>query len=103
MNGVTDDMTSDGYDPGVSDRKTRITVTIDPRLASYAEKLVESGKAESVSAVVNSALSERVERDRRIRRRWKEITAQADHAKVERMMAHVDAQLAKLPASHRHR
>jgi hypothetical protein len=54
-----------------------------------------------LSAVVNSALTQRLERDRRIARRWKEATAQADVAKVERMMAHVDAQAAQLPASHR--
>jgi Arc/MetJ-type ribon-helix-helix transcriptional regulator len=87
----------------MSERKTRITVTIDPHLAAYAEQLVESGKADSVSAVVNSALSERVERDRRIRRRWKELTAQADPEKVARMIAHVDAQSAQLPERYRHR
>src|SRR5215469_3054761 len=70
------------YDPGMSDRKTRVTVTIAPHLVAYAERLVESGKADSVSAVVNGALSERVDRDRRIRRRWQEITAQADRVKV---------------------
>lgn len=85
----------------MSDRKTRVTVTIDPSLAAYAEQLVEAGKADSVSAVVNSALSERVERDRRIRRRWKELTAQADPQKVARMMAHVEAQRAQLPPTHR--
>lgn len=85
----------------MSERKTRVTVTIDPRLAAYAEQLVESGKAESVSAVINSALSERMERDRRIRKRWRELTAQADHAKVARMMAHVEAQHAQLPPTHR--
>jgi len=85
----------------MSERKTRVTVTIDPRLAAYAEQLVESGKAESVSAVINGALSERVERDRRIRRRWKELAAQADPAKVERMLAHVEAQRAQLPPTHR--
>jgi Arc/MetJ-type ribon-helix-helix transcriptional regulator len=83
------------------DRKTRVTVTIDPHLAAYAEHLVEAGKAPSVSAVVNDALTERVERDRRIARRWKEITAQADMAQVERMIAHVEAQAEQLPASHR--
>jgi Arc/MetJ-type ribon-helix-helix transcriptional regulator len=85
----------------MSDRKTRVTVTIDPHLAAYAERLVESGKADSVSAVVNGALSERVDRDRRIRRRWQEITAQADRAKVSRMLAHIEAQRAQLPPSHR--
>src|SRR3989442_15772320 len=41
------------YDPGVSDRKIRMTVTLEPHLAAYAERLVEAGKAPSVSAVVN--------------------------------------------------
>jgi Arc/MetJ-type ribon-helix-helix transcriptional regulator len=91
------------YDPGMSDKKTRVTVTIDPHLAAYAEHLVEAGKAPSVSAVVNDALTERVERDRRIARRWKEITAQADMVQVERMIAHVEAQAEQLPASHRYR
>jgi Arc/MetJ-type ribon-helix-helix transcriptional regulator len=91
------------YDPGMSDRKIRVTVTIDPHLAAYAERLVEAGKAPSVSAVVNDALTERVERDRRIARRWKELTAQADMAQVERMIAHVEAQAAQLPPSHRYR
>ncbi len=88
---------------GMSDRKTRVTVTIDRHLAAYAEHLVEAGKAASVSAVVNAALTQRLERDRRIARRWKEITAQADMAKVERMIAHVEAQAEQLPASHRYR
>jgi Arc/MetJ-type ribon-helix-helix transcriptional regulator len=87
----------------MSDRKTRLTVTIDPHLAAYAEHLVEVGKASSVSAVVNDALAKRVERDRRIARRWKEITAQADMAQVGRMIAHVQAQVEQLPASHRYR
>lgn len=84
----------------MSDRKTRVTVTIDPHLAAYAEQLVDAGKADSVSAVVNSALSERAARDRRIRRRWQELTAAADPGKVERMLAHIEAQRAQLPPTH---
>ncbi len=80
----------------MSDRKTRLTVTVDPRLAAYAAELVQAGKAPSVSAVFNDALAERVERDRRIRRRWKEAVERADPAKVARMMAHVDAQAATI-------
>ena len=91
------------YDPGMSDRKARLTITVDPHLSAYAEYLVETGKAPSVSAVFNDALAERVERDKRIRRRWKEITAEADTAQVERMIAHVEAQAEQLPASHRYR
>ena len=91
------------YDPGMSDRKARLTITVDPHLSAYAEYLVETGKAPSVSAVFNDALAERVERDKRIRRRWKEITAEADTAQVERMIAHAEAQAEQLPASHRYR
>ena len=85
------------YDPGMSDRKTRLTVTVDPHLAAYAEQLVNAGKAPSVSAVFNDALAERVERDKRIRRRWKEAADRADPEKVDRMIAHVQAQAAVLP------
>ncbi len=81
----------------MSDRKVRLTVTVDPRLAAYAEQLVESGKAPSVSAVFNDALSEKAQRDRRVLDRLRETAAQADPAKVARMMTHIDAQAAKLP------
>lgn len=91
------------YDRGMSDRKTRLTISVDPRLSAYVDQLVESGKATSISAVFNDALAKRVERDRRIARRWREITAQADMAAVERMVAHVEAQVAQLPPSHRYR
>jgi Arc/MetJ-type ribon-helix-helix transcriptional regulator len=101
--GVRGDLKTAEYDPSMSERKTRVTVTIDPGLAAYVEQLVESGQAPSVSAVVNDALEARRERDRRIARRWNEVIAGAsdeDRAKAARMMAHVDAQLAKLPPSH---
>jgi Arc/MetJ-type ribon-helix-helix transcriptional regulator len=87
----------------MSDRKTRLTVTVDPHLAAYAEHLVEAGKAPSVSAVFNDALAERVERDKRMARRWRELTSQADRAQVERMITYVEAQAAQLPPSHRYR
>ena len=87
----------------MSERKTRVTVTIDPRLVAYANELVEAGKADSVSAVLNGALAEREARDREALRRIRDIAAQADPEKVARMRAHVDAQLAALPASHRRR
>jgi Arc/MetJ-type ribon-helix-helix transcriptional regulator len=87
----------------MSDRKTRVTVTIDPHLAAYAEQLVEAGKAPSVSAVVNDALEADRLRDQRGRRLLKEAAGRADLERVARMRAHVDAQLAQLPASHRYR
>lgn len=80
----------------MSDRKTRLTVTIDPHLAAYAEHLVEAGKAPSVSAVVNRALEAEAQRDRDALNRLKEVAAQADPAKVARMAAHAAAQAAAL-------
>lgn len=91
------------YDLGMSDRKMRITVTLDPALIAYAEQLVQAGKAPSVSAVVNDALTSDRLRDQRSRRLWKEASEHADEEKVARMRAHVDAQLAQLPESHRYR
>jgi Arc/MetJ-type ribon-helix-helix transcriptional regulator len=85
----------------MSERKARLTVTVDPSLAAYAERLVEAGKASSVSAVVNDALAARRQRDAKARRLWREATERADPAKVARMMAHIDAQVAQLPPSHR--
>ncbi len=81
----------------MSDRKARVTITVDPHLCAYAEHLVETGKASSVSAVFNDALSEKERRDRRAVDRLKEIAAQADPDKVARMLAHIDAQAARLP------
>jgi Arc/MetJ-type ribon-helix-helix transcriptional regulator len=78
--------------------KTRITITVDPHLAAYAERLVESGKAPSVSAAFNDALAEQIENDRRASRWWAAKLAEAEAdpetvARVDRMTAHVDAQL----------
>jgi Arc/MetJ-type ribon-helix-helix transcriptional regulator len=81
----------------MSDRKARLTITVDPRLSAYAEQLVAEGRASSVSAVFNDALSEKARRDRRALDRLREIAAQADPATVSRMMAHIDAQAAALP------
>lgn len=84
------------YDRGMGDIKARVTVSIDPHLAAYAERLVAAGKAPSVSAVVNSALEAEIQRDRKARRLWEDAAHRADPAKVARMRAHVDAQLASL-------
>jgi hypothetical protein len=83
------------YDLGMGDRKTNLTVAVDPDLAVYAERLVQSGKASDISAVVNDALSDKVGRDGLDRLR--ETAALADLAKVGRMLAHIDAQAAALP------
>lgn len=79
----------------MSDRKARLTITVDPQLSAYAEHLVESGHAASVSAVFNEALAEKAYRDRRRRNLWKAKTEQADSGRVARLMAHIDQQLAQ--------
>lgn len=80
----------------MTDRKTRLTVTVDPHLSAYAEQLVEAGKAPSVSAVFNQALEEKAARDRHRRRLWHDAADRADRAKVDRMKAHIAAQIAQL-------
>jgi Arc/MetJ-type ribon-helix-helix transcriptional regulator len=87
----------------MSERKARVSVTIDPDLFAYAERLVDSGKAASVSAVVNEALQAERLRDAESRRLLREAAERADPAKVARMLAHVNAQIEALPASHRDR
>jgi hypothetical protein len=82
------------YDPGMGGRKTNLTVAVDPDLAGYAERLVQSGKAPDISAVVNDALSDKVGRDGLDRLR--ETAALADPAKVGRILAHIDAQAVAL-------
>lgn len=84
------------YDRSMSERKARITVTIDPHLAAYAEKLVEAGKDDSVSAVVNRALESDLRDGRASVALLREVAAKADPAKVARMIAHADAQAAAL-------
>jgi Arc/MetJ-type ribon-helix-helix transcriptional regulator len=79
----------------MGDRKTNLTVAVDPDLAVYAEQLVQSGKAPDISAVVNDALSDKVGRDGLDRLR--ETAVLADPAKVGRMLAHIDAKAAALP------
>jgi hypothetical protein len=83
------------YDSGMSDRKTRLTITVDPHLSAYAEQLVDAGQAASVSAAFNEAMAEKAHRDRRRRSLWKTKASEADSGRVSRMMAHVDEQLAQ--------
>ena len=47
-------------------RKIRLTVTVDPALVAAGTAAVEQGRADSVSSWVNSALEERIDRDRRL-------------------------------------
>lgn len=89
---------------GMSDHKARLTVTIDPHLVGYAERLVATGKASSVSAVVNGALEARRLDEREARLLFAEAAERAEAespGKVDRMLAHLDEQLAALPGQHR--
>jgi hypothetical protein len=83
------------YDLSMSERKARLTITVDPHLSAYAEHLVDAGQATSVSAAFNEAMAEKAYRDRRRRSLWKAKSEQADPDRVTRMMAHVDRQLAQ--------
>jgi hypothetical protein len=47
-------------------RKQRMTVTVDPELVEAGNRAVGAGRAESLSAWVNSALAERAVRDARL-------------------------------------
>jgi Arc/MetJ-type ribon-helix-helix transcriptional regulator len=84
----------------MSQGKDRITITVDPQVRAYVERLVETGRATSVSAAFNEAMTERINRDRRRRALWKAKVAEAEadpaiRAKVDRMAACVDEQLAR--------
>lgn len=50
----------------MTDRKRRLTVTVDPALVEAAKRAVKTGQAESVSGWVSSALEDRVQRDRKL-------------------------------------
>jgi len=84
------------YDVGMSDKKAQLAVTVDASLNDYAEQQVADGRAPSVSAVINAALAEMVRRDCEAVNHLREVAAQADPAKVARMKAHVDEQLARI-------
>ena len=79
----------------MSDRRARLTITVDSHRSAYAEHLVESGHASSVSAAFNEAMAEKAYRDRRRLSLWKAKSEQADPGRVSRMMAHIDQQLAQ--------
>jgi hypothetical protein len=79
----------------MSDRKSRLTITVDPHLSAYAEQLVEAGHAASVSAAFNQAMAEKAYRDRRRRSLWKAKADEANPGRVSRLMAHVDHQLGR--------
>ena len=47
-------------------RKQRLTVTVDPDLVEAASRAVADGEADSLSGWVGAALSEKVDRDRKL-------------------------------------
>ena len=50
----------------MTQRKQRLTVTIDPELVEAANRAVSAGQASSLSSWVNEALAERAVRDRKL-------------------------------------
>jgi hypothetical protein len=75
-------------------KKVPITITLDPGLRQRAEHLVATGKARSISAVVNNALIESYTRHRRCQGLLHQRAEHADKTRVGRMRAHVEAQAA---------
>jgi len=80
-------------------KKVPITVTLDPRLREWAEHLVATGKAPSISAVINDALTESYTQHKRGLALLRERAEHADEDRVARMRAHIDAQAAALGLS----
>ncbi|GAA0404191.1 hypothetical protein Acor_24350 [Acrocarpospora corrugata] len=76
----------------MSDAKRRITITVDPAAADYAEQLVQAGREQSVSAAFNAALLARRRRELHGLAMLRERAALADPARVARIRAHVDKQ-----------
>lgn len=46
--------------------KERLTITVSPELVNAGQRAVEAGKADSVSAWVSAALTEKVDRDNKL-------------------------------------
>lgn len=83
------------YDSSM-DNGAPITVTLDPRLREWAEHLVATGKAQSVSDLINEALSERYTQYRNDLAYVRERASHADQDRVSRMREHIDAQASSL-------
>ncbi|MGC5014915.1 hypothetical protein ACLQ2R_29465 [Streptosporangium sp. DT93] len=75
------------------DKKVRITITVDPDVVAYAERLVTGGKATSVDAVFNDAVAARRMADQRALALLRERARRADPDRVARIMRHVNRQL----------
>lgn len=56
-------------------RKERLTVTVDADLLAAVNEVVERGDADSVSALVNEVLAERIDRERRLAAGWEAVAA----------------------------
>lgn len=56
------------YDDGMTQRKRRLTVTVDPELVEAANRAVARGSADSLSAWVNVALTDRARHDEQLAR-----------------------------------
>lgn len=80
-------------------KKVPITVTLDPRLREWAEHLVATGKASSISAVINGALTESYNQHKRGLALLRERAGHADEDRVARIKSHIDAQAAALGLS----
>jgi len=52
----------------MTQRKRRLTVTVDPELVEAANRAVTSGSADSLSAWVSAALTDRARRDQQLAR-----------------------------------
>ncbi|MBI2374150.1 MAG: hypothetical protein HYV07_09135 [Deltaproteobacteria bacterium] len=50
----------------MTNRKERLTVTVDPEWVAAGSEAVAAGRADSLSAWVNTALAERVTKERRL-------------------------------------
>jgi len=67
----------------MTNRKERLTVTVDPDLIEAGNQAVAAGLAESLSGWVNAALVERAIRDRRLQSLSDAITAyEVDHGQI---------------------
>ena len=55
-----------GYHFGMTAKKQRLTVTVDPELVDAGQRAVDSGQAESVSGWVSAALAEKIRRDSKL-------------------------------------
>ena len=77
-----------------------IAVTLDPDLVEYVKSRGGDDDVRSLSAYVNEALAARVREDRRrrsfLQAHLTRTHESSDHARVDRMVAHVKQQLADI-------